>query len=309
MRHLFEPEGVSYFGYVPGGLLQQYPGFLVDAAGNDLGGGLSGGLLKNLVQVVDVDLQVFGEVAGGPELQHLGGIFDRELPLKQFDEKAEYTRRRIDASAACFHGFELLSVMNKFEDISPKKVVFERIAGVHFSMHLAEHHFDISKLFKRYLKYKIALRGEDWKFLQFETRLCLRHEVGGEHAEVAILVFVERHIPVWYSGRGEQDGVVLDVQHFIRILDPVSSLDQAYFIVCSAIVGHVALLLAVAVHGASVEHVEMADFICTLVFEEMVDFRTDCAENLRVKLPHRCRCHAIVKFKVKEFMRNNRGCR
>src|SRR5690606_12152651 len=274
----------------------------------DLGGGLSGGLFQHFVQVVDVNSQAFREVARGPQLQHLRGILDGKLPLEELDKQAEYACRGVEACAARFHRLEFLPVVDEFKHIRAQQVVFEGIPRIDLSMHLTENQFNLIKLFKRYLKYKVALRQEDRKLFQFEASFGLGHEFGSEHTEMSFLVSVDRHIPVGDPRRSKKDGMVLDVEDLVGVLDPVSSLDQANLIVRSAVIGHLDLLLSAAEYLADVKDVKMPDLPGTLVFEKMVDFGGECAENVGVEFLYRCRRHGIAKFKVREFIRNNRGC-
>lgn len=166
-------------------------------------------------------------------------------------------------------------------------------------MHLIENLVNIIKLIKCYLKHKITLRGKDGQLFQLEARLRLRHEFGREYTEMPFLVSVKGHIPIRDPGRCEQDGVILNVEDFVGILNPVSPLDKAYLIVQSSVVGHRYFLVPIPVYSRSVKHVEMPDIASTLVFKKMVDFRAKRAANLSVEIFYRCRCHGIAKFKVK----------
>jgi hypothetical protein len=113
------------------------------------------------------------------------------------------------------------------------------------------------------------------------------------------LVSIKGNIPIRDPGRGEQDGVILNVEDFVSILNPVSSLDEAYFIVQSSVVGHRSFLLPIPVYACGIKHVKMTDIAGTLVFQKLVDFRAKRAANLSVEIFYRCRCHGIAKFKVK----------
>ncbi len=63
--YFLKPQGVSYFGNVPGGLLQQDFGFLVNAARDDLGRCFTGCLFQDFVQVIYMHFQIVRKVFGG----------------------------------------------------------------------------------------------------------------------------------------------------------------------------------------------------------------------------------------------------
>lgn len=132
MGDLFKSEAIGDLRNVPGGLLQQDFGLLVNATRDDLGRGLSGRFFQHLVEVIDVHLEGIGVVAGRPKLQHLGRVLNRELPFEQLDEQSEYARRGVDAPINCLEGLEFLAIVNEFQKIRTEQIILEGIVGSDF---------------------------------------------------------------------------------------------------------------------------------------------------------------------------------
>ena len=125
---------------------------------------------------------------------------------------------------------------------------------------------------------------------------------------MSLLVLVEGYISIWDPRCGEQDGAVFDGNDLIGILHPVFTFNEAYLIVCPAVVGHLGLLPGRSVNGGDVEDVEMTDLAGVLVFEKLVDFGAERAENLCVEIFYRGCRHMLQKSKLGNFLRNDRGC-
>lgn len=80
------------------------------------GGGLTGDVLYGPVQMVDVHGQPAGKILGGFDLQGVGGAFDGELPLQQFEKEGR------DAGVGVFVFKEILRRLHFENAIHPPKL-------------------------------------------------------------------------------------------------------------------------------------------------------------------------------------------
>ena len=86
MGRFFKAEAIADHGDIPVGEFQQGLRFGKHAVSNMFGCGLASDLLNGTVEVVDVNGEVSGIVAGGAKIELLGGGFYGELAFQQFGE-------------------------------------------------------------------------------------------------------------------------------------------------------------------------------------------------------------------------------
>jgi len=175
-------------------------------------------------------------------------------------------------------------------------------------MHLPENTVDVIVLTGGYLEHKITLGREDGKFVEGKTRFRFGHKIRRKYTKVSGLVAVCRYIPVGDFGRCEQYCMVFDVQYLVRVLDMIFPLDKAYLIICPSVVGHRGLSPSITIHVSNVEHIEMPDVACALVFQEAIEFRAQGAEYFFIKIFYRCGRHGLQNSKVIYQVQTSMAC-
>lgn len=253
----------------PVGTLQQDPGFLQYPCIDQLRSGLPGGFFKGLVEMVDVNIELFGKSCWAVQLDHLVTELDGELPFQQFGKNAGDPLRCIGAMhGRAGSGLHLLCFMDEFHQEIAEQIVFVRVVALQFLEHPCKTRSILFTLFRVQWDHCGIRVLEDRKVFDVAGFI---EKVFCEDAHVTGMFLTDPFPVIGDHGIGEYQYAAFHSDHLVSVMDLTVARDQTDFEKVPAAVGDGLVIRQEKVLHS--EDVEVACFLNRNVFlvEQLVE--------------------------------------
>ncbi len=215
VRHLREAQRVRNLRDVPCAVPQHDFRLLQNTLANDLGRGFVGDGFYGAVQVVDVDVQLLGKIAGRAETHLRVAFVNRELPFEQFQKQGgDALRGVVRLFASSVRGLHFGGKMQQFEHQISQGIVLVDVLRSDFLKHFQENAPHTLDLLVGQFKHMVS-GGLEYGILAYVPKFVKKMLV--EDAVQAVLNPLQIAAGVRNLWCGEEQGLFLYGNHFVRV--------------------------------------------------------------------------------------------